>query len=330
MRTVTPVITLTENGNLIWKPQRDLLNSASTAKEFVVETESDGISHLRFGDGKQGERPESEVEFKATYRVGNGKSGNVGPGALAHLATNDADIIAIIDKDFKVWNPLPAQGGMEAEPMEEVRQFAPQAFRTQERAVTPADYEFFAQKCDPNIQRAAATFRWTGSWKTVFLSADRLGGLDVADDFEKGLRNCLEKYRMAGFDLEVDMPLYVSLEIEMSVCVNPRFLASDVKRALLELFSNRILSDGRKGIFHPDNFSFGQPVYLSRLYAAAQSTQGVDSVQITKFQKQGKSSIEALDKGKLILERREIARCDNDPNFREHGVFNLIMKGGRA
>lgn len=334
MRSVIPAIWLTEGGekgdkraNPVWNPQRDLLNSASTAKEFVVETETDGISYLRFGDNKQGERPESEVEFKATYRIGNGKSGNIGADALAHLATDDVEIINNI---IKVWNPLPAKGGMEAETMEEVRQFAPEAFRTQERAVTPADYELFAQKCDLDVQRAAATFRWTGSWKTVFLSADRLGGLNVDADFEKDLRNCLEKYRMAGFDLEVDMPIYISLEIEMAVCVNPNFLASHVKQALLELFSNQILADGRKGIFHPDNFSFGQPVYLSKLYAVAQSAQGVDSVQIKKFQRQGKNSSEALEKGKLTLERREIARCDNDRNFPEHGVFNLIMKGGRA
>lgn len=215
--------------------------------------------------------------------------------------------------------------------MEEVRQFAPEAFRTQERAVTPADYEAFAQRCMPaDVQRAAATFRWTGSWKTVFLTADRFEGKRVDPIFEADLPNCLERYRMAGFDLEVDAPIDVSLEIEMSVCVNPNFFSSDVKRALLELFSNRILPDGRRGIFHPDNFSFGQPVYQSRLYAAAQATQGVDSVIITKFRRQGDTGIGALETGKLILERREIARCDNDRNFPERGVFDLVMMGGRS
>ena len=39
-----------------------------------------------------------------------------------------------------VRNPLPAQGGVDPESIETVRQRAPYAFRTQERAVTPEDY----------------------------------------------------------------------------------------------------------------------------------------------------------------------------------------------
>jgi hypothetical protein len=332
-----PAIKLTETGeegdlkgNPVWEPKRDLLNSASSKKEFVVETESDGTAYIRFGDNKQGARPAAETKFMATYRIGNGVYGNVGAGSLAHIATADAAFIASMQEDAAVWNPLPATGGTERETIEEVRQFAPVAFRTQKRAVTAHDYETFAKQCDPGVQRAAATFRWTGSWKTVFLSVDRLEGADVDMGFEKSLRGCLEEYRMAGFDLEVDDPLYVSLEIEMVICVNPKFFAGDVKKALLELFGSGYLPDGRKGVFHPDNFSFGQTVYLSPIYAAAQAVQGVDSVQITKFQRQGRATNEALQSGKLLLNRREIARLANDRNFPERGVFNVIAKGGRS
>jgi hypothetical protein len=33
--------------------------------------------------------------------------------------------------------------------------------------------------------------------------------------------------------------------------------------------------------------------------------------------------------GKLELARLEIARCDNDPNFAERGVFQLSVGGGK-
>ena len=82
-------------------------------------------------------------------------------------------------------------------------------------------------------------------------------------------------------------------------------------------------------MFHPDNFTFGQPVYLSRLYAAAQAVPGVDSVLITTFQRQGAAGQKALDEGKLSLGRLEIARLDNDPNFPERGVFRLQLGGGK-
>ena len=335
MRSPLPSITLKElNGNgeqstnEVWIPRRDLLNSGANDKYFVVEVESDGIAHLRFGDNKQGKRPSTGTMFRATYRVGNGVSGNLGTDTLAHIVSNDP-VITNNEIVTKIWNPLPARNGVDPEATELVRQKAPYAFRKQERAVTPEDYEEVAKRCDPTVQRAACTFRWTGSWRTVFLTVDRLGGQEVNEDFENEMRHCLERYRMAGHDVEVDGPRYVSLEIEMIVCIKPDYFASDVKAALLDVFSNRILANGRRGVFHPDNFTFGQTVYLSPLYAAAQAIQGVDSVHITRFGRQGDFNNEALEAGKLILGRLEIARLDNDPNFREQGVFNLIMKGGR-
>ena len=305
----------------IWLPQRDLLNSAPTATEFVVEVETDGTAYLRFGDDQHGARPEPQTVFTATYRVGNGLAGNVGAEALAHVITAQPHIIG-------VRNPLPAQGGVDPESIETVRQRAAYAFRIQERAVTPEDYATVTAR-HVQIQRAAATLRWTGSWHTAFVTADRLGGLDVDAAFEAELRQHLERYRLAGYDLEIDGPRFVPLEIDMQVLVQPNYFRSDVKVALLEVFSNRTLPDRRRGAFHPDQFTFGQPVYLSRLYAAAYAVPGVASVNITTFQRQGQPDRRPLEEGKLVMERLEIARLDNDLNFPERGVFRLQLQGGK-
>lgn len=304
-----------------WEPRRDLLASAPDATEFVAEVESDGTARLRFGDDARGMRPQSGTSFTATYRVGNGAAGNLGPESLAHVVTDEVGIVA-------VRNPLAARGGTDAESLESVRTRAPHAFRVQERAVTPADYEEVSLR-RAGVQRAAATFRWTGSWHTVFVTVDRAQGLVVDAGFEAGMRGHLERYRMAGYDLEIDAPRFVPLEIDMQVCVKPDYFRSDVKRALLELFSSTVRPDGRRGLFHPDNFTFAQAVYLSALYAAAQSVPGVDSATITKFQRQGIADPRPLENGRLNLGRLEIARLDNDRSFPEHGVFRLQLGGGK-
>lgn len=330
LRDTVPALVLTEQSSLEkWFPQRDLLNSKGNKKEFVAEIESDGVVHLRFGDNRQGMRPPSGTQFLATYRIGNGLAGNIGREYIAYIVSNSADITGGTKKILSVSNPLPAIGGTEPETIERVRQKAPAAFRTQERAVTAKDYEEMALRCSSSIQRSACTFRWTGSWRTAFLTIDRFGGEEVTAGFENDIRKRIEQYRMAGHDIEVNGPEYVSLELEMIICVKANYFASDVKASLLKIFSNRILRDGHKGVFHPDNFSFGQPVYLSPLYAAAQSVAGVASVQITKLKRQDSLSNEAIDTGKLVIARLEIARLDNDPNFPDHGVFNLILKGGK-
>ena len=308
-----------------WQARADLLQSAADDNHFVVEIESDGQAQLRFGDDTLGRRPKSETEFTADYRVGNGAAGNIGAEALAHVHTGNALLAAATSE---IRNPLAARGGVEPETMEQVRAYAPAAYRTQQRAVTEADYAAVAGR-HPGVQRAIATFRWTGSWHTVFITVDRQQGKPVDGAFEASVRRFVEPFRMAGHDIEVDGPLPVSLEIDMHVCADPAYFRADVKRELLELFSTREFADGRLGLFHPDNFTFGQTVYLSPLIAAAQAVAGVTSVQIDKFQRQGRPDNKPLAAGKLELGRLEIARCDNDGNFPEHGVFNLSVGGGK-
>jgi predicted phage baseplate assembly protein len=286
----------------------------------VLEVENDGVASLRFGDDEYGQLPESGTSFIATYRVGNGTAGNIGAEVLVHVVTNEAV--------GAVRNPLPAAGGVDPETMAEIRRDAPEAFRTQKRAVTEADYAHTAE-LDRSVQRAAATFRWTGSWHTVFITVDRFDGAALTNDFETQLRREIEPYRMAGHDLEVDTPQYVSLEIAMFVCVQPDYFRSDVEAALLEIFSSGTLADGRKGLFQPDFFTFGQTVYLSPLYAAAQAVAGVASVQIPVFQRQGRPETSGLTDGFLPMNRLEVARLENDPNFPERGIFTLELGGGR-
>jgi predicted phage baseplate assembly protein len=228
-----------------------------------------------------------------------------------------------------VRNPLPARGGIEPETIEQTRQNAPSAFRVQERAVTPADYEEIsirkelADRCGIDVQRAAATPRWTGSWHTMFITADRLGGAAVDPDFKNKLRGCLERFRMAGEDLEIDAPNYVSLEIEIAVCIKRGYYFSDIKKALMEIFSDTVLPNNQRGFFHPDNLSFGQTIFLSSLIATAQAVEGIDSVVVRKFQRQHANNNDALRSGKLELGRLEIPRLNNDPNFPERGSFTV-------
>ncbi len=330
MRNVLPSIQLLEAGSPHpWEPQRDLLNSGGNDPHFVVEVETDGTAYIRFGDDILGKRPAPATDFTVKCRIGNGIAGNIGIQPKVFLVSDDPDITGANEKILAVSMPLPASGGMEQESIQMVRQKAPNAFRKQERAVTLEDYETVSKTLGLNVQRSAATFRWTGSWRTVFLTVDRLGGEGVQEDFETQMRQGLERYRMAGHDLEVNDPIYVSLEIEMNVCVNEHYFRSDVQAALLQVFSNKALPQGGLGIFHPDNFSFGQTVYLSPLYAAAQQIPGVDGVEITRFNRQGRTDNGPLDKGELTLSRLEIARLDNDLNFPEHGVFRLFMNGGK-
>jgi predicted phage baseplate assembly protein len=227
-----------------------------------------------------------------------------------------------------VRNPMPAGGGVDPEDVDAARRDAPEAFRTQERAVTPADYAAAAERSG-EVQRAEAEPRWTGSWRTVFVTADRPGGREVDAPFEGRLRRHLERFRMAGYDLGVDGPRMAALDVALHVCVKPGHFRSDVVRAVKRVLSAERLSDNTLGLFHPDNFSFGEPVFLSRVVAAAQAVEGVDSVRVDRFQRLIAPSPTSLEDGVIPIGRLEIAQLANNPNFRERGRLVLTAGGGQ-
>lgn len=323
-RTASPSIGL--EGTILattepWTPVVDLLGSAGDKTEFVVEVETDGTATLRFGDGVHGRRPETGTAFEATYRVGNGVAGNVGRESIGHVATLNGAILGAT-------NPMPAAGGTDPEPADGIRRDAPEAYLVQERAVTQSDYADVSERL-ADVQRAAATFRWTGSWYTVFLTADRVGGAAVDAPFESTLTGFVDGYRMAGYDLEVDAPHFVPLEVGLLVCVEPDYFRAHVQAAVLDVLSSRVRPDGTLGLFHPDRFTFGTTVYLSAIVAATQDVPGVQSVTPLAFQRQRDDSTSALDTGVLTMGRLEVPRLDDDPSFPEHGVLELTMGGGK-
>jgi hypothetical protein len=329
MRDTLPAVQLIEDGDTSrpWLPRRDLLASNRFDRHFTVEIDNDGDAYLRFGDGFHAIKPQANHSFVAVYRVGNGLTGNVGADSLTRLVLAGSGV-------DRVRNPLPAIGGMDQESIKQVQLYAPQAFRTQERAITEADYAAAAER-HPEVQKAAATLRWTGSWYTVFITVDRKGGLTVDADFEKKLRIFIERFRMAGQDLEIDAPRFVPLDIIFTVCIKPGYYRAHVKEELLKLFSSHDLVDGRRGFFHPDHFTFGQTLYLSQMIALVMSVAGVNWVDAqdiatkpNRFRRWGQPSDGEFDAGKINFGRLEIARLDNDPSTPENGRMDFIMEGG--
>lgn len=320
-REALPSVQVKDTDDNDYDPVWDLLGSVAEDPHFVVETEDDGTATLRFGDGTYGKAPNPGSTHTATYRLGHGTVGNVGPEAISVLVPAEDGVT--------VRNPIPATGGVDPEPTEKVRTDAPHAFRVQERAVTEADYGTLLTERAEGVQRATGRLRWTGSWYTGFVTVDRVGGCEVDAPYRQEVSRFLDGYRMAGVDVDVASPQPVSLEIELAVCANADRFNTDVERDVLDALSSRTLRDGRRGLFHPDNFTFGTPVYLSRVYAAVLAVPGVATVRATKFRRFAESDRGELANGVLRVRDLEIARLANDPDVPERGLLTVAVAGGR-
>lgn len=319
------------DGQRTWTPRPDLLGSGRLATHVVVEPEPGGVSRLRFGDGVSGRAPVAGTIALATYRVGGGVAGNVAPDRLVRLlALADGRDPVGAGAVVSVWNPLPGTGGTDPERLEQVRQLAPAAFRQQLRAVTSADYAVVAEQ-DPGAQRAVARRRWSGSWYAQEVTVDPVAAHANDPALLPGVIAALEVRRMAGIDVELERPVYVALEIGLGGCVLPGHLRADVEQLLLETFTSGLRRDGRRGFFHPDRFTFGQPLRLSDVVAAAMTVDGLAWVELTRFARAGASAFDAaasLAAGELPMAPRELLRCDSDVNNPEAGHIEISLGGG--
>ena len=78
-----------------WNPKKDLLESGEFSNHFMVEQENDGTAYIRFNDSNPNfqneatnKKEEGSFHFYATYRVGNGRRGNVGACIISRIVVN--------------------------------------------------------------------------------------------------------------------------------------------------------------------------------------------------------------------------------------------------
>lgn len=311
----------------MWEARFDLLRSGPADRHVAVEIDNDGRAHLRFGNGELGSAPAPSTAFRAFYRVGNGPAGNVGAGAIAHIVTRDRL------SGVAVWprNPLPARGGVAPEPVSQVRLLAPHRHRKDlQRAIIAEDYARLVEReLADEVQRAAATLRWTGSWHEVLVVVDPRGRVEAEPALLDAIARMLSRYRRIGHDVVVASARPVFVDLELHVCVRPGYLRGHVEAALRAVLSDEVLPEGRRGFFHPDNLTFGQGIAMSKLTALAHSVPGVESVSVIRLERLFAGPNGELEAGFLPIGPMEIARLDDDPSFPEHGRLVLTMGGGR-
>ena len=250
-----------------WRPQADLLGQrrrrAGVRRRGRARRQRDAA--LRRRRPRPPARDGHGVRRRPTGSA-TASPGNVGAGAIAHVV--DAATATILGAT----NPLPAAGGTDPEPADAVRRDAPEAFLVQERAVTAADY---ARVTERNRAGAAR-------------------GRDVPLDrlVAHRLRHRRPRRRRCAVDADVrdraaratssgsGWPATTSRSTGRASCRSRSsctsassrdYFRAHVQAAVLDVLSSRVRADGTLGFFHPDRFTFGQPVYLSAIVAAAQA-----------------------------------------------------------
>ena len=267
-------------GQEIWHVKEDLLMSGPGANDFVVEIEGDGTTNLRFGDGRLGRKPAMRTRMTAAYRLGNGTAGNVAANAINHVVCDDPSVLY-------ARNPVPAQGGAEAQSATEAILLGPYAFMIQQRCVNEEDYRLFTETLH-QVQGVFAERSWWGQRSRVRLFVQRTGGQPEDREFLDSISEALEPRRIIGTTLEVRPPRYVPIALDLSVVIARKAPISPTQRAVFEAFSANL-----GGFFSPDRFTFGTSLYESQIVEWAMKQKGVLSSTVRRLEVIGRAAVAA-------------------------------------
>lgn len=242
--------------------------SRAPDRDFAIETDENEVTSIRFGDGQYGMIPPTGGRVVVSYRIGGGTAGNVGAGQIAVIAKAPQ----LNAQGIRVANSSAASGGAERESTEQAMRYAPTVFSSMNRAVTADDYVAQALLF-PGVSKARAVAL---NWNTVALYIAPTGnGEEPSDILQRDMLAYFEDKRMLTVQVAIRSPDYRALSIAMEVGAEPYYRRSDVE-AQVRAAVRQLYDFGRA--------SFGQKLYLSKLYEALEALDCVAFVSISRFQ----------------------------------------------
>ena len=275
-----------------WQEVSDFSNSQANDRHYTLDSDT---GEIRMGpalpqrDGtvqRYGALPPKGAMLMMTgYRYGGGLVGNVGAGALSVLRSS----IPFVDR---VTNRIPAQGGMDAEPLENAKIRVPQFLRSLGRAVTPGDFEYLAKEAAPGQVGRAYCLRppltAPGEVKLLVVpQIPRLQGfivpesLELPGDVRDSIVSYLDERRLVSTVLDVEQPLYQWVQTEVRLRVTPGENAERVRQAVearLFDFVNPLIG-GQNG----DGWPFGRDLFPADVMSVVLSVPGVSFVRSVRL-----------------------------------------------
>lgn len=239
-----------------WTQHESLYELGPNDRGYVVDIDDKGAARVVFGDGTHGALLPTGIDnVEATYRVGIGLAGEVGPGKLMLLQQRPVGVRGVT-------NPRAATGAEDSEPRDRVRANAPFTVRTLGRVVSATDYEDFA-RAFAGVGKVKATRLWRGDREIVHLSVAGANGMPAGDDLRQrlteALRQCsdpsqrfqVDGYTPGLFELKVavgvaterrpeDVLAAVALALRAGYAFDARELAQDVHQSELVVLVQRV------------------------------------------------------------------------------------------
>lgn len=261
------------DNSIRWDELDTLAEAEASTRGYLLSTDRHGNATVTFGDGVHGARlPTGTENVLAKYRVGAGTVGNLAAGQLSRLRRRPLGV-------SKVSNPVEAEGGIDAEPLDQIRANAPRSISALGRIVSLSDYAVYARSTN-SVAKSAVQTVWTGKRRVVQLSLAGRAGALLDQASLQALRRDIDSQRASATALHLGNYEPCPFQLNATVLVAPSANVDSVQTALRATLLTAFGFDARE---------LGQPVAASELIAQMHAVSGVLSVVLHSFQLVGAS-----------------------------------------
>jgi hypothetical protein len=205
----------------------NVLNVDSSSKIFFIQEIEDERYEIIFGDGIFGKKLEENNYIQISYLISNGSLGNglssfsfsgiLVDGNGASLTSTQSGTVSLITVNSS------SSGGSEIESINSIRNFAPRAYSSQNRAVTASDYETIVPQIYPETESISAFGGEEMSppqYGKVFIVIKPFNGSFLSNSSKDYIKTELKKYSVAGIIPEILDLKYLNIELEVDAYYN--------------------------------------------------------------------------------------------------------------
>ena len=254
-----------------WHEVENFFDSQPTSRHYLCDPIKGEVT---FGDGRKGwVPPTARDSIKCEYRVGGGVAGNVGANTLTVLKQSVAFVQGVN-------NPFPAQGGADAETLDEAKRRGTYAIKNRDRAITSEDYESLALAASRRVARAKCVQGSDGSISLLLVpKAERENGDARAvpsRDLIDRVASYIDKRRLITARVNVGKPKLVPVSLELTISLKAGATADRVKADVKDKVKRLLnpLHGGSKA----EGWPFGRAVGKADLYPVVEGVDGVDRI----------------------------------------------------
>ncbi len=209
-----------------WRRVEDLRDALPDDEVYMLEDD-----RIRFGDGGYGKIPPRGEKIVASFMACEGSRGNLPAGSSWRFEIERMG--GESPPPFSVSNPLPAEGGADAEDMAALFAAFQDRLQRVERAVTLEDYERLALRTPgTTLARAVATADPRKNRVTVTLvpESERPMPTPAAGTLQR-VRTYLQERRLVTTKVDVASPRYAGVSVSARVRIET-FDADGVRREI--------------------------------------------------------------------------------------------------